>query len=97
MQYNYKPIKSNAPRKIYLDLNHRLIIPWEFNPDAGGVDQIQCKVAGRMAWRLDNEYEGGGTAYCSECMELFDPQEVNPSIHVPGDDQGHVKVVTFVR
>jgi len=97
MQYDYKPIKSNAPRKIYLDLNHRLIIPWEIHPEGAGVDVIQCSIAGRMAWRMDKEFGDQQTAYCSECNEVFDPYGLCPSIHMPGDDQGHVKVVTLVR
>jgi len=83
-------------RTVYLDLNHRLITPWEVNPDAQGTDEIFCKVAGQMAWRLDGEFDDGVSTYCSECMELFDPAEVCPQIIVQGRDKG-IKLVTLVR
>ena len=97
MKYDYKPINTKSPRTVYLDLNHKLLIPWEINPDAGGVDTIYCKIAGRMAWRINNEYfTEYEMAGCSECSELFDPETVCPQITVAGEEKG-IRLVTLVR
>lgn len=94
MQYDYKPINTK-PRTIYLDLNHTLHTPYEFNPDSGGVDNIYCKVAGRIGRRVHHQLLDG-SAYCSECIELFDPGDACPRITVAGEEKG-ITVVTLVR
>lgn len=97
MQYDYKPINTKTPRKIYLDLNHKLHTPWEVNPDAGGVDIIHCKVAGRIGWRMArDEFLVDYLAYCSECNTLFDPGYDSVKITVAGEEQ-NVTVITLVR
>lgn len=91
----YTHLKTKGPRTVYLDLDHHLFLPWESNPDAQGVDVIYCKIAGRQAWRMNQEFDDE-SSYCSECIELFDPEDVCPRVTVKDQVDG-VKVVTLVR
>lgn len=99
MQYDYKSLKTNQPRTVYLDLNHKLTTPWEVNPAAQGVDEIYCKRARLLAWRIDDRYSDyvdGDSAYCSQCLATFDPETVCPRITVAGEEKG-IRIVTLVR
>lgn len=95
MENQYNKVKANTPRKVYLDLNHTLVTPWELSHDSE-VDAIHCKIAGRKAWRIARDFKVDYLAYCSECIELFDPGYNCARITVPDEEPG-VTIVILVR
>ena len=96
MQYDYKPVNTKTPRTVYLDLNHTLHTPYEVNPDSQGTDIIYCKVAGKNGWLMGGLFADDQSAYCSQCIEMFDPRTACPRITVAGEEKG-ITIVTLVR
>ncbi len=88
--------KSKQNRTVYLDLQHELLAPAESESDGTGADIIHCANTGHTARILSDGFKEPELGYCSECYDLFDPEDTCLKITVLGEGY-NINIVTLVQ
>ncbi len=87
--------KSKTTRTVYLDLQHELLAHTPQSIDGAEGDVIYCKVANGYARLVSEGFVEPELAYCSECIELFDPGAEGARFTVTGEEHP-VKIIRLI-